>query len=180
MVCNRCIAAVKTILEEQGLATHKIQLGKVLLHSPLDETSRSALDRALQAQGFELIVDHRSQLIEQIKNRIVEQIHHRELKKKDQNWSNLISSGTAYEYKYLSRLFSSVEGITIEQYIIRQKVEKAKELIVYDQLTLSEIAYELGYSSVGHLSSQFKKVTGMAPSAFREIGAAKRNPIDRV
>ena len=180
MVCDRCITAVQASLLEVGIQAEVLRLGEVQLAQKPSSEKLDQFKQSLESKGFELISDHRSQLIEKVKSLVVEQVHHKGLQNLQQSWSEFITSQLPHEYKYLSRLFSSVEGITLEQYIIRQKIERAKELIVYDQLSLSEIAWELSYSSVGHLSSQFKKVTGLAPSAFREIGRNKRKPLDQV
>jgi AraC family transcriptional regulator len=179
MVCQRCVAAVKNILEEEGLNPVNISLGEVNLNEDeLPKEKMLSLDKKLLNAGFERIDDKKSRLIEKIRNIVVEQVHyssgHLNL-----NWSDIITGSLPYDYKYLSNLFSSVEGITIEQYIIRQKVEKAKELIIYDELNLSEIAYRLGYSSIAHFSSQFKKITGMTPSAFKNLNPG-RKPLDQV
>ncbi len=129
------------------------------------------LDSALEALGFARIDDRKVRLIEGIKNKVIQLIHHSKEVDRKHNWSTVLAEEMHYEYNYLSNLFSSVEGITLEQYIIRQKIEKAKELLFYDELNLSEIASRLGYSSVAHLSAQFKKVTGMTPSELKK----KRN-----
>lgn len=180
MVCNRCIMAVENLLNESGFKDFKVSLGSAELNEDLDENQKETLSGKLQNLGFELIGDRKSQLIEAIKNIIIEKIHHDKEEERELNWSDLISSKLPYDYKYLSRLFSSVEGITIEQFIIHQKIEKAKELIVYNELTLSEIAWKLGYSSPAHLSSQFKSATGMTPRSFKQTGLEKRKPLDEV
>jgi len=181
MVCNRCVKAVEKILQENGFRDYRVSLGLVEMQGEeLAAEQKNRLQQQLEENGFELIDDKKSRLIEAIKNLIISKVHHEELQEQTLNWSDIIADKLHYEYKYLSRLFSSVEGITIEQYIIQQKIEKAKELLVYDELTLSEIAWKLGYSSVAHLSGQFKTVTGMTPSAFKQIGAEKRKPLDEV
>ena len=148
----------------------------------LEEEKLQILNNHLNALGFELLDKGKSRIIEQIKNLIIEKIFHSELMEQKVNWSGLISDRLYHEYGYLSSLFSSVEGITIEQYIIRQKIERVKELLFYDELNLSEIANKLGYSSIAHLSAQFKKVTGQSPSQFRSNRASEgqRRPIDKV
>jgi AraC-like DNA-binding protein len=133
----------------------------------------------LERAGFELISDRNSRIIEKIKNVIITQVHHNadELRLK---FSELISAELHYDYSYLSKLFSEVEGVTIEHYIIIQKIEKVKELMAYDELSLTQIADTLGYSSVAHLSSQFKKITGLPPSHFKNLGGRLRKPLDKL
>lgn len=179
MVCNRCIMVVKSELDKFGLVARDIQLGEVDLEREISKEEKSDLDKALQNLGFALIDDKKSQLIGKIKSTIVELVHQHngELKK---NLSDYLSEKLNQDYKYLAGLFSEVEGTTIEKYFIAQKIEKVKELLVYDELTLSEIAYRLNYSSVAHLSSQFKKVTGLTPSYFKNLRTMKRKPLDEV
>lgn len=180
MVCPRCIKVVKEELEKLGHEIKDIKLGEVNIVGKINENQLSKVKEVLIKNGFELIDDRKSQLIEAIKNLIINAIHYDDLSEQNYIWSDLISKKLNLEYKYLSQLYSSVEGITIERYIILQKIEKAKELIVYNELTLSEIAWKLGYSSVAHLSNQFKKVTGMPPRDFKQIGIHKRKPLDKV
>ncbi|HEY3405149.1 MAG TPA: AraC family transcriptional regulator [Ohtaekwangia sp.] len=182
MVCNRCIAAVQQVTEQQGLQVEKITLGEISLKEDLTHEQFLKLDSALRNLGFERIDNRKSRLIESIKNKVIELIHHRDQVDRKFNWSTLLAEELHYEYNYLSSLFSSVEGITLEQYIIRQKVERVKELLFYDELTLSEIASKLGYSSAAHLSGQFKKVTGLTPSDLkksREINQV-RKALDKI
>ena len=180
MVCQRCVTAVKNILEEEGLNPENITLGEVTLkEEQLTREQQNALDKKLLSAGFERIDDKKSRLIEKIRNIIIEKVHY-STGHINLNWSDIITETLPYDYKYLSNLFSSVEGITIEQYIIRQKVEKAKELIIYDELNLSEIAFKLGYSSIAHFSSQFKKITGMTPTAFKNLSNPGRKALDNV
>lgn len=183
MVCNRCITAVERELEKLGLNPEKISLGEVVLkEDSLSTEQLTAFDTAIDALGFSRIDDRKVRLIEGIKNKIIQLIHHSKEVDRRHNWSAILADEMHYEYNYLSALFSSVEGVTVEQYIIRQKIEKAKELLFYDELTLSEIASRLGYSSVAHLSSQFKKVTGMTPSELKKNRNAEgaRKSIDSV
>ena len=177
MVCNRCIAAVKTVLDAQGLAYSAINLGEVKLLTSLSKAQKETLQKGLEGLGFELLDDSKTRLIEKIKNIIVQQVHGGEGEQR-LNLSVLLSSQLHKDYSYLSHLFSAVEGITIEKYWIAQKIEKVKELLVYDELTLSEIAFRMGYSSVAHLSAQFKKVTGLTPSHFKTLGDKNRKPLD--
>lgn len=168
MVCDRCKMVVKQEMEKLGLHPTKVALGEVTLpDGNIPEEKIRALDSALLNLGFERIDDRKARLIESIKNKVIELIHHSDSNRK-LNWSSIIADSLHYEYNYLSNLFSSVEGITLEQYIIRQKIEKVKELLFYDELNLSEIADKLGYSSVAHLSGQFKKVTGFTPSELKK------------
>ncbi len=134
---------------------------------------------SLTTLGFELLDNNKQQLIEKIKNVIIKQVHNTE-EESTHNYSEILSKTLHKDYSYLSSLFSEVEGITIEKYVINQKIEKVKELTIYDQLSLGEIAYKLGYSSVAHLSNQFKKVTGLTPSHFKKVGKNKRTPIDKI
>jgi AraC family transcriptional regulator len=159
---------VQQELEKQGLHPQKVALGEVtLLEDDLSETQQDRLDAALVKLGFERIDDRKARLIESMKKKIIQVIHHSEKLDLKVNWSSVLSEEMHYEYNYLSNLFSSVEGITLEQYIIRQKIEKVKELLFYDELNLSQIANRLGYSSVAHLSAQFKKITGFTPSEMK-------------
>lgn len=180
MVCPRCIKVVKEELEKLEISIKDIKLGEVTIVGQISENKNDLIKEALVKNGFELIDDRKSRLIEAIKNLVINAIHYNDLSEKNYIWSDLLSNKLNLEYKYLSRLFSSVEGITIEHYIILQKIEKAKELVVYNELTLSEIAWNLGYSSVAHLSNQFKKITGMPPKDFKQIGIQKRKPLDKV
>ncbi|HSD13172.1 MAG TPA: AraC family transcriptional regulator [Flavobacterium sp.] len=179
MVCHRCILAVETILDNLNLNFKGVILGEIEFQDPLDGVNKAKLSHELQSVGFELIDDKKNQLIERIKSSIITHIHHdKELIKI--NLSDFLASELGYEYNYLSNLFSEVEGTTIEKYVILQKIEKVKELIVYDELSLKEIASQLGYSSVAYLSNQFKKVTGLTPSHFKSIGLQKRVPLDHL
>lgn len=180
MVCPRCIKVVIEELEKLGHEVKDIKLGEVSIIGQINEDKLVLITDALVKNGFELIDDRKSQLIEAIKNIVIDAIHYNDLSEQNYIWSDFISKNLNLEYKYLSQLFSSVEGITIEHYIILQKIEKAKEYIVYNELTLSEISWKLGYSSVAHLSNQFKNITGMPPRDFKQIGIHKRKPLDKV
>lgn len=179
MVCNRCIMVVKNEFEKLNFPVKSIMLGEVETAFELNEKEREMLQKQLLSYGFSFIDDKKSRIIEKVKSIIVDLVHHEngELKV---NLSDFISEQLKMDYKYITNLFSDVEGITIEKYYISQKIERVKELLVYDELTLSEIAYLLNYSSVAHLSNQFKKVTGLTPSHFKNIKAFKRKPIDEV
>ncbi len=180
MVCNRCIKVVGEELEKLGIKVNLIELGNVELKKPLDKEETVKVKEVLYENGFELIDDKKSLIIEKIKTLVIELIHYQKEKAQRINYSDFISSEIGYDYSYLSNLFSSVEGTTIEKYIINQKIEKVKELLVYDEFNLNEIAFQLGYSSVQHLSSQFKKVTGLSPTHFKSIKENKRKPLDRI
>jgi len=179
MVCSRCIMAVQHVFEDLGYPPVRISLGKVESASPIEGEDLEKLREALVGYGFELIDDTKSRMIEKIKNTIVQSVHHSNEDLKI-NYSEYIESHLNRDYAYLSSLFSEVEGTTIEKYIILQKIERVKELLVYDELTLSEIAYKMGYSNVAYLSNQFKKVTGLTPSHFKQVKENKRKPLDKV
>lgn len=183
MVCGRCISAVQGILLNHTLHPLNIDLGVATIQEQeLSEATRSALYEDLKSQGFELLDSSKSKILDRIKSIIISNIHHQERLDLKVNWSDLIASELHHDYNSLSALFSSVEGITIEQYIIRQKIEKAKELIFYDEKNLSEIAFQLEYSSVQHFSTQFKKITGLTPSEFKKMRDSnkQRKPLDSV
>ncbi|MFN2440727.1 MAG: helix-turn-helix domain-containing protein [Chitinophagaceae bacterium] len=179
MVCNRCIMIVRQLLEQAGLQPVAIRLGEVEINKEPTKGQLSKLSENLTQVGFELLDDKKQQLIEKIKNIIVEQVHYSEMDE-PLKFSELLSKQTHKDYSYLSNLFSEVEGTTIEKYLINQKIEMVKELLVYDELSLSEIAFKLGYSSVAHLSAQFKKVTGLTPGHFKKLKANSRKPLDEV
>lgn len=179
MVCDRCILVVQSELEKLNIAAKSIKLGEVHLDRKLTAEEYKLMENALIPLGFEVIDDKKSRLIEKIKNIIIEQVHHQDNNAKT-NLSDILSNNLHHDYNYLSNLFSEVEGTTIEKYFIAQKIEKVKELLVYDELSLSEIADRLNYSSVAYLSNQFKKVTGLTPSHFKQIREDKRKPLDKV
>lgn len=179
MVCNRCILVVQNEMDKLNLAIKHIKLGEVLFENELSEEQKIAVDKALFPLGFELIDDKKSRIIEKIKNTIISLVHHQNNELKN-NLSDVLSNELHQDYNYLSNLFSEVEGTTIEKYFISQKIERVKELLVYDQLSLSEIAFQLNYSSVAYLSNQFKKVTGLTPSHFKQIKEDKRKPLDQL
>jgi AraC-like DNA-binding protein len=180
MVCNRCIMVVRQVFEQMGYPPVEVHLGEVETFHPLNEDEVKELHHRLNEYGFELIDDNKSQLIEKIKTLVIEMVHYHKQEDVKVNYSTYIESKMNRDYHYLSNLFSEVTGLTIEKYIIGQKIERVKELLVYDELTLSQIANELGYSSVAHLSAQFKKVTGLTPGHFKQIGNNKRKPLDQV
>ena len=183
MVCNRCILVVNQELEKLGLHPEKVSLGEVVLKEDhLSDEIEKQLNASLLNLGFERMDDRKARLIESIKTKVIDMIHHADQVDRKFNWSTLLADALHHDYNSLSTLFSSVEGITLEQYIIRQKIERAKELLFYDELNLSEIADKLGYSSVAHLSSQFKKVTGLTPSELKKSRVLdhQRKPLDSV
>lgn len=179
MVCDRCKLVVKTEVEKLGFTLLAVSLGEIELEEQLDEAQKQRLIVVLESLGFSLIDDKKSRIIQQIKTIIIELVHHSNSELKI-NLSDYLSNRLHLEYNYISHLFSEVEGITIEKYYIVQKIEKVKELLVYDELTLSEIAFMLNYSSVAHLSSQFKKITGLTPSHFKNVKAEKRKSLDKI
>jgi len=168
MVCNRCAMVVESLFRAIDVEPLMVSLGEVKLTQPLNKQQSSSIKEALLAKGFELIDDRKSLLLEQIKSLVIDEIHHHDHFELKINWSHYLAEKLGEEYTHLSSLFSSVEGITLEQYIIKQKIEKVKEYLFYDELSVKEIAFKLGYSSVAHLSTQFKKVTGLTPSEFKE------------
>lgn len=180
MVCNRCVMVVRSVLEQMELHPTAITLGEVSLQEDsLTAIQHQQLETSLQHLGFELIDDRKSRIIEKIKNVVIKLVHYTEEQARYKH-SDIIANELKLDYPYLSKLFSDIEGITIEQYIINQKIEKVKEYLVYNELTLSEIAGKMGYSSVAHLSAQFKKVTGLTPSHFKTIKDNKRIALDEV
>jgi AraC-like DNA-binding protein len=179
MVCNRCIMVVQNELDKLGLSVKHIKLGEVVLNDEPKPEEKKKLEEALSVLGFEMIDDKKGRIIEKIKNTIIELVHHQDNDAKT-NLSDILSNKLHQDYNYLSNLFSEVEGTTIEKYFIAQKIERVKELLVYDELSLSEIAFQLNYSSVAYLSNQFKKVTGLTPSYFKQIKEDKRKPLDEV
>lgn len=180
MVCNRCNMVVETELKRLGYKPISVTLGEVTIVENLSEGHKREVSNMLESFGFELIDDKRSRLIEQIKTNIVELIHYSADDRLKTNLSDYLSEKLHLDYNYMSNIFSEMEGTTIEKYLIAQKIERVKELLVYDELNLSEIAEQLNYSSVAHLSAQFKKTTGLTPSYFKKIGAEKRKPLDEV
>lgn len=179
MVCSRCKMVVKTELEKAGLQPASVELGEVELKGEPTEPQLEKLNTSLKALGFEMIDDKKIQTIEKIKNAIVTLVHHSDHDIKT-NLSAYITSQVHQDYNYLSNLFSEVEGTTIEKYFITHRIEKVKELLMYNELSLSEIADQLGYSSVAYLSNQFKKITGFTPSHFKTLKEHKRRNIEEL
>ena len=178
MVCPRCIMAVQNILNQLDIISLDVRLGEVVLANEIDKNQLNILRKELSNLGFELLDDSQQQLIEQIKASAIKLVHYNN--EQSLNLSELLTSELHRDYSYLSKLFSTTEGITIEHFVILQKIERVKELLTYDQQTLSEIADELGYSSVAHLSAQFKKVTGLTPTQFKQQGIDLRRGLDQI
>jgi AraC-like DNA-binding protein len=170
---------VKAELEKLGLHYRTVELGEAEIKDSISEEQRDQLDKALKKSGLELMDDKKSMLIEKIKNVIVELVHYSEEQPKI-NLSDFLSEKLNHDYTYLANLFSEVEGTTIEQFYIAHKIELVKELLVYDDLNLTEIAYKLHYSSVAHLSNQFKKITGLTPSHFKQLRHKRRIMLENV
>lgn len=179
MVSNHCKLAVKEELKKLGLHFIVVDLGEVEIMEELSVEKLDHLKSGLLSAGFELMDDKKAVMIEKIINVIIEMVHHSPDLIKI-NFSDFLSEKLGFDYTYLSNMFSEVKGITIQQFIINHKVERIKELIMYDELNLTEISYKLNYSSVAHLSNQFKKVTGLSPSHFRQLKDKRRIPIDEI
>lgn len=179
MVCNRCIMAVSQIFNEAGITVENVQLGKVKTTEEVEPDKLDQINEELKKVGFEIINDSKRHLIEKIKTATINYVYNHSEKNKI-NFSEYLVDKLNLDYPYLSTLFSSVEGTTIEKHLINLKIERVKELLVYDEKTLSEISWELGYSSVSHLSGQFKKITGFTPSYFKKLKEQKRKSIDNV
>lgn len=177
MVCSRCKMVVKSELEKLGLQLLYVDLGEVEVVSPITESQKLVIAERLKSFGFELIDDKKSKTIEKIKTLIIELIYNQN-NELSINLSEFLSQKLAVDYASLSNLFSEVEGTTIEKYFILQKIERVKEFLMYDEMSLSEIAFLLNYSSVGYLSNQFKKVTGLTPSHFKQLKNKKRRQIE--
>lgn len=178
MVCPRCIMSVEQLLKDSNIPYRLVQLGEVETAQQLNDGQLKKLGEALEQLGFELLSDPSAKLIEQVKRSLIQKVQkgiapHFSLQK-------FLTGIVFKDYSTVSKLFSEVEGITIEQYFILQKIERAKELIIYNEQSLQDVSIELGYSSSQHLSAQFKRVTGMTPTQFKSIGPAMRKPIDQV
>jgi YesN/AraC family two-component response regulator len=177
MVCSRCKMVVKSEFEAMGLHPVSVELGVVDIQESITNQEKEILADRLKAFGFELIDDKKSKAIERIKVLIIELVHHKN-NELHVNLSEYISNHLSQDYAMLSNLFSEVEGITIEKYVILQKIERVKELLMYDEMSLSEIAHLLNYSSVAYLSNQFKKITGFSPSHYKQLKDKKRLQIE--
>jgi AraC-like DNA-binding protein len=181
MVCHRCLLAVESILENTSIKFQKVVVGEIHLAEPISEEQYKLLSSAFIAIGFELIDTKMGGTVEKIKQLVIKKARNEVAdKEKKIKLSAYLSQNLHYEYTYLSSLFSSVEGYTIENYFIQQRIEKVKELLAYDELTLSTIAFEMEYSSTAHLSTQFKQVTGLTTSHFKKVGSEKRKLLDHV
>ncbi len=177
MVCSRCKMVVKSVFENIGINPIGVELGEVELKNDIEENQKQELLKSLRAIGFDLIDDRKSKAIDKIKTLIIDLVQNKNNDLKS-NLSDYLSQQLHQDYNTLSNLFSEVENTTIEKYFMNQKIEKVKELIIYDELSLSEIAYSLNYSSVSHLSNQFKKITGFSPTYFKSIKSVKRRQIE--
>jgi AraC family transcriptional regulator len=180
MVCPRCIETVEEILTEQGLKVESIKLGEAQVDKEPSSKQMKEISDILKKRGFELLTDRKSQIVATIKSEIVKLVHHSENEMLNINLSEYLVRIFGADYSYISNLFSSSEGLTIEKFAILQKVEKVKELLSYGELTSSEIAYKLGYSSAAHLSSQFKKETGMTPGQYKNLKDKERKSLDQI
>ena len=180
MVCPRCVEAVARIMEEHNLIVSSIKLGEVILKEDLEESHLNRLSDSLLNDGFELLSDKKSKIVNQLKSEIIKMIHYDDDLGTSEKISSRLSTNLGVDYSYLSKLFSEVEGITIERYVILQKVERIKELLVYNELTISEIAYKMNYSSSQHLSRQFKSTTGLTPSEFKSSTGQRRMSLDNI
>ena len=183
MVCARCIMAVKSELEKRGLRYSYVELGEAEIKENISAAEKNELNAALKKSGIELIDDRKSMLIEKIKLLIIDLVHYSD-EPLETKLSDYLSEKLDYDYTYLANLFSEVQGTTIEKYYITHKIERVKELIIYDELNLKEIAYKLHYSSVAHLCTQFKKLTGVTPSLYkhldRHLGNKRRVALEKV
>lgn len=179
MVCNRCIMVVESELKNLAIQTVSVGLGIVELEEPLNEIKKEALRDRLERLGFSLLDNKKIRLVEQIKNLLVELVHFNN-DNLNINISDYLSDNLHHDYNYMSHLFSEIENTTIERYFIAQKIERVKELLTYNELSLKEIAFMLNYSSAAHLSMQFKKITGLTPSQFKQTGFEQRKPLDQV
>jgi AraC-like DNA-binding protein len=179
MVSTRCKMVVKEELTKLGLHFIVVDLGEVDIMEDITSSQREQLKSVLLCSGLELMDDKRAVLIEKIKNAIIEKVHHTEEIARI-NFSDYLSQKLNYDYTYLANLFSEIQGTTIEQFVICHKIERIKELIIYGDLNITEIAYKMNYSSVAHLSNQFKKVTGLTPSHFKGLKDKRRKPIEEI
>jgi AraC-like DNA-binding protein len=179
MVSPRCVAVVKEALEKSGISFVSVELGVVDIREDITEKQRELLKENLLSSGLELLDDKRSILVERIKNVIVEMIHYSDDTPKV-NYSDYISEKLNYDYTYLSNIFSEVKGVTIQNFIMIHKIERVKELMIYEELSLTEISYKLHYSSVCHLSNQFKKITGFSPTFYKQLRVHPKRSLESV
>jgi AraC family transcriptional regulator len=180
MVCDRCIMMVKRKLDLLDIGYSSVELGEINLRKEPGREKMAALRHELQTLGFELLDDRKASIVTQIKSAIVRFVHGDNNDERNKKVSVLLAEKLGMDYNYLSAIFSAVEGLTIEKYVILQRIERVKELLAYDELSVNEIADKLGYSSVQHLSQQFKKFTGLTPSQFKQSSEVSRKPLDEV
>lgn len=174
MVCNRCIKVVKDELKKNGIDFNEVTLGVITFKKEVSNENKALLNKTLRKEGFEILEDKDAIIVSKIKALIIKNIHQGIEKPEHQNFSKYLALQIGIDYSFMSNLFSEFEGKTIEHFIIEQRIERAKEFIVYNELTLSQISYELNYSSPQHLSRQFKKITGLTPSQFKRIKIRKK------
>ena len=179
MVCIRCQMVVKSELEKLGLEYTAVKIGEANINGQVSDEVLEQLDKALRKTGLQLMDNKKSILVETIKSAIIDLVHYTDDQIKV-NLSDYLSEKLNHDYTYLANLFSEVKGVTIEQFYLNHKIEKVKELIVYDELNLTEIAYKMHYSSVAHLSNQFKKITGLTPSHFKVLKNKRRDTLENV
>lgn len=180
MVCDRCKLVVKQELDKAGLKYSNVELGEIdLAESPSPDRLQN-FSKSISGLGFEIIEDKTARIVSSVKNAVLEFVRNPSSHSRKLKFSSYLGEKLNKDYNYISNLFSELEGTTIEQYLIHQKIERVKELLVYDELNLSEVAHQLGYSSVQHLSNQFKKVTGLTPTHFKQLGEKKRTSLDKV
>ncbi len=179
MVCNRCVMVVKNIFTDAGAEPEAVILGKVTLPTPPTSSQYEKIEKKLNEVGFEILTDQKKKLVDQVKSVIVKNIQG-DLSERNLNFSDILATSLNKDYSYISKLFSEAEGITIEKFIIDQKTEKVKEMLAYGEKSLNDIAFDMGYSSVAHLSSQFKKTTGFTPSEFKKLKDHHRKSLDNV
>jgi AraC family transcriptional regulator len=180
MVCPRCISVVKHEMEKLDLPVVEIRLGEVDLTTELNADLTDKVRDALAGHGFELLEDRKAGLVENVKTIVIELIRTGAIEDLHVNLSNYLAERIGKDYHYISTAFSEQEGVTLARYMVLQKIERVKELIKYNELTLSQIAHQLGYSSVAHLSAQFKQITGATPSEFKKGNTWPRKPLDQV
>lgn len=180
MVCPRCISAVRNELENLDIEYLSVGLGEIILKEELNETKANTLKYALEKIGFELLEDRKTKIVEKIKNFIIEMVHHQEDPERMGHLIEQLPGIIGSSYSSISKLFSETEGLSIERFLILQKIEKAKEFLIYDELSIKEIAFSLNYSNSQHFSNQFKSITGMSPIAFKKNRNPGRKPIDQV
>ena len=180
MVCDRCVMIVRQQLQAQGFEVTTISLGQVEVAPDPNPEQLQQISASFQVLGFELIDREKDQLIERVKTEVINLVHYSDLNELNQSLMQLVAERLHKDYAYLSRLFSDAEGITIERYVIQQKIEKVKELLEYGEFNLNEIAFRMGYSSSAHLSTQFKSVTGISPSKYKSSATMNRKPLDKL